>query len=439
MSDALALPPRPNINQYRKLAKDLQQACKTGDPAAVHDWAARWAETVARLRELPDAGVRREVALDVERIERQWQRLQGLNEHVRRCTLAGAQFLVARCHGFASWPKFAEHLEAMARVNSPVSQFEAAVDAIVGGDIKALKNLLRDDPELVRARSTREHHSTLLHYVSANGVEGYRQKTPKNIVEIADLLLRAGSDVDAGAEVYNSSCTTLGLVATSVHPQKAGVQQPLMQLLLDRGARMDKPGLAGRQTPLVLACFHNGQPEAAKFLADRGAPLDLEAAAGVGRVELVKSFFDADANLRPPATHRQLQNGFLWACECGHDDIAVFLLERGADPLDPADTGATALHWAAGAAHLGLVKLLIQRGAPLEIVNRWGGTVLEHAGHCFEHGPAGLNFVPVFEALLAAGAKIQGSWLKWLETVDSRSVEEKARLAEVLLRYRATE
>lgn len=57
--------------------------------------------------------------------------------------------------------------------------------------------LLHDHPELVRARSTREHRSTLLHYVSANGVEDFRQKTPKNILDITKLLLTAGADVNA--------------------------------------------------------------------------------------------------------------------------------------------------------------------------------------------------------------------------------------------------
>ena len=60
-------------------------------------------------------------------------------------------------------------------------------------------------------------------------------------------------------------------------------------------------------------------------------------------------------------------------------------------------------------------------------------------GRCFEHGPAQVHFVPTFEALLAAGAKIRGSWLKWLENaVKSRLSEEKARLAEILRRYGAT-
>jgi len=97
------------------------------------------------------------------------------------------------------------------------------------------------------------------------------------------------------------------------------------------------------------------------------------------------------------------------------------------------------LHWAAGAADVALVQLLIERGAPLEVRNQWGGTVLEHAGHGFEYGPAELDFVPTFETLLAAGAQLRGSWLKWLKTVNSRSIEDKERLAEVLRRYGATE
>ena len=97
------------------------------------------------------------------------------NERVVRPRLADAQFFIAHTVGFASWPKFARHLAGLERVNSPVSKFEAAVNAIVSGDFAALDKLLRESPELVRARSTRKHRSTLLHYVSANGVEDFRQ------------------------------------------------------------------------------------------------------------------------------------------------------------------------------------------------------------------------------------------------------------------------
>ncbi len=222
MSDALSLPSPPNVDQYKKLAKDLQNACKSADPGAIHEWAARWVETLASLRgQASTRGMKREIRGDIDRIERLWQRHRKSNELVARCTLTGAQFFVARCHGFTSWPKFIKHLEALHSGNSPVSMFELAADAIVDGDADTLAKLLKDNPELVRARSTRGHRSTLLHYVSANGVEDFRQKTPRNIVEIAALLLDAGADVNAHSEAYGGRSATLGLVATSCHPQEA--------------------------------------------------------------------------------------------------------------------------------------------------------------------------------------------------------------------------
>lgn len=424
---ALPLPPRPDLEQYKKLAKELLRTVKANDPTAIHGWSENWVHGLVELSGLEIATPSSDV-VDFART-----RLSGDSK------LSDAQFVIARCHGFPSWPKFTKHIHNSAVVDSPEAQYEAAANAVVTGDIASLKELLHLNPELVHACSSREHSATLLHYVSANGVEGYRQKTPKNIVEIAELLLRAGADVDAVANVYNSRCTTLGLVATSVPPQEAGVQQPLMQLLLDHGANMNKPGLAGANNSLVRACFANGQPDAAQFLADRGAPLDLETASGIGRFELVKSFFGADGSLLEQATHRQLQNGFLLACMRGQADVATLLLERGADVDDPADTGATALHWAAGAGHIGLIKLLLEHGAELEVLNRWEGTVLEHAGHSFQHGPFDIDLLATFDTLLAAGAKIRGSWLKWIETAKNRSVEEKLRLAAVFRHYGATE
>jgi len=321
---------------------------------------------------------------------------------------------------------------------SSVAQFEAATEAIISGDVTALKRFLRENPDLIRQRSTREHRATLLHYTSANGVEGHRQKTPKNIVEIAELLLQSGAEVDAEASVYGGGCTTLGLAATSIHPEVDGVQEALLQLLLDYGASIERPNLAGNSHSAVIACLANGRPRAGEFLAARGARLDLESAAGVGQLDVVKIFFTPDRALKSPATKRQLQNGFLWACMYGRKDVVVFLLEHGADLLDRADTGGTALHWAAGGGHLSIVQLLLERGAPLEEINAWGGTVLEGAGWGFEHSAPGVDFTPVFETLLAAGAIMRKPWLEWIEKVQSRSADERARLAEVFRRYGAT-
>src|SRR6266480_5897265 len=96
-----------------------------------------------------------------------------------------------------------------------------------------------------RPRSAREHRATLLHYVSANGVENYRQQSPPNAARVTELLLAAGADVEAEADVYGGGCTALGLVATSTPPREAGVQIPVIQVLLDHGAQIEHPNLAG--------------------------------------------------------------------------------------------------------------------------------------------------------------------------------------------------
>lgn len=316
------------------------------------------------------------------------------------------------------------------------ARFEAAAEAIVSGDIRTLRQLLRDDPELVHMRSQRSHKAALLHYVAANGIEDSRQRTPANIVEITALLLDAGADVNAESNAYGGGATALGLAATSVHPERAGVQETLIEMLLGRGAVIDKPGAMADGHTAVEACLANGRGKAAQFLAARGARLNLETAAGAGRLDLVQKFFDENGTLKQTATRRQLQRGFLWACMYGRQDVSEFLLDRSVDLRDQADTGATGLHWAAAGGHLGIVRLLINRGAPLEEVNKWGGTVLEQVGWAFANGDRAIDYLPVFEELLAAGAKVQEGWLAWLER-QSKPEDVKARLAKLLREYGA--
>jgi hypothetical protein len=326
-----------------------------------------------------------------------------------RCTLAGAQFLLARWHGFASWTKFAKHVEALERAGSPVSVFETAVDAIVDGDVPTLQELLKENPSLVRERSTREHRSTLLHYVSANGVEDFRQKTPKNIMEIAALLLDAGAEVNAESDAYGGHSTALNLTATSCHPEDAGVQIPLLTLLLNRGAAIDDND--------VIVCLHNGRGPAAAFLAGRGARLDLEGAAGAGRLEVVRTFFDDDGRLKPPATLEQMKKGFAWACEFGRTAVVDFLLQRGA-PVDEKlpHHGQTGLHWAAGEGHAETVKLLLSRGAKVDAVDdAFGGTPLGWAlYHWANSTPAAErgSFYETVTLLARAGARLAPDWFE---------------------------
>jgi ankyrin repeat protein len=335
---------------------------------------------------------------------------------------------VAREHGFASWQQFAEHVEALARPDSPVSRFEAAVDATVNGDLPAVEHLLIENPELVRQRSTREHRSTLLHYVSANGVEDFRQRTPENIVDIAKALLKAGAEVNAESDAYGGRSTTLGLTATSCHPETAGVQLELMELLINHGAIIDGPDAGSG----VNACLHNGRGQAAEYLANHGARLDLEGAAGVGRLDVVKSCFDDDGGLKPPSTVKQLMDGFAWSCEFGRHAIIDFLLQNAVKVEARLSSGGeTGLHWAAYEGRADTVGLLLERGAPVDVVEQThGGTPLGWALYGWGSSPVGerterTQYYDTVRLLAGAGASLDAQWYE--EDEDRHRAAERAR------------
>jgi len=302
------------------------------------------------------------------------------------CKLTQAQFKIARQYGFESWLKFARHVGEVSR-SSSTSRFEAAADSIVLGNIDRLKELLQADPGLIHARSTRQHAATLLHYTAANGVENFRQKTPPNIVEIADFLLNKGAHAEAVAKVYDGS-TTLALAATSGHPEKAGVQEALLETLLDHGARM---------TPrIVFACLSNGRGKAAEFLANHGAPLNLAEAAGVGRLEEVKKLL--------PEAGREA--GFLFASQYGHNAVVEFFLDQGVDIRTSNKDGQTALHWAVIGGRAETVTLLLRHNAPLEAENQYGGTALGQALWSAAHDGDPEVYLKILNLLASAGARI---------------------------------
>ena len=401
-TDALPLPQRPNLERYKKLAKDLVKACKSD---AVGDWTEKWIMDLVNrsgvqfTRELPMS-----VSSWIDKVEGFVRRK--IAESDGRCRLTDAQFIIARSHGFESWPKLSKHLNGLTQKTSAIARFEAAADAIIKGDLKTLQRLFRDDPKLVHAHSTREHRATLLHYVSANGVEGYRQKTPANIVEVTELLLNVGAEVDAEADVYGGGATTLGLVATSVHPYEAGVQNPLMQILLDHGAEVDHKTSAGNRQSSVLGALANGQEEAAIYLAERGAQLNLEAAAGIGRLDVVKTFFNEDGSRKKTTSKKAVQSAFLHACIWGRQNVVKFLLDKDADIADGDGEGQTPLHWAAICGQLEIIKFLLKFHPPLEARNIYGGTVLGQTLWSAAHGGDPKLYAKIIKTLIAAGARV---------------------------------
>src|SRR5262245_37061789 len=166
------LPVPSPLSAFEQQADDLLEAWRAGDPDALRFFRSH----------LPRF-------LD-ERIP--WLPKKLSDEEVRSVRLepSDARLAIAREYSFKDWSRLAEWVEAVAREDSPVARFEAAVEAVVAGDTQALARLLGQHPELIRARSTivtfhdpPVHGATLLHYVAANGVEGFRQRTPPNAVE----------------------------------------------------------------------------------------------------------------------------------------------------------------------------------------------------------------------------------------------------------------
>ena len=360
------LPFRSPLAAYEQQAESLLAAHRAADPAAIDlfhrkhprflDEKIKWRPKFISDTEIRDAAL----------------------------SLDDARLSVARYYDFLDWTSLVAHVQMVLR-DSPVFEFESAVEAVVSGDLAALEDALRRDPALVRARSSRVccfdppvHHATLLHYVAANGVEAYRQKTPPNAVEIARALLEAGAGPDALADMYGAECTTMSMLVSSSHPAKVGLQVPLVELLLDFGAAIEGRGTRKWGGPLVTALTF-GMSGAAKALARRGARIDLPAAAGLG-------FVDEAGHLLPTADAEARHRALSLAAQHGHAEIVRLLLDAGEDPNRYNHEGnhahTTPLHQAVLVGDTAVVRLLVERGARLDIRDTiWQGTPLGWAHH----------------------------------------------------------
>jgi ankyrin repeat protein len=96
------LPARPNLEQYKKQAKDLVKSFALGDPQAL-----------ARIK----------------RHHPRFNKLLEPNLHSAPFALTDSHLVIAREHGFESWPKFAHHIEtrnlirSLANLTDPVAAF----------------------------------------------------------------------------------------------------------------------------------------------------------------------------------------------------------------------------------------------------------------------------------------------------------------------------
>ena len=125
---------------------------------------------------------------------------------------------------------------------------------------------------------------------------------------------------------------------------------------------------------------------------------------------------------RPPAcsdTHRRLNTCWTKAWTRSR--------ERG--------TGLNGFHYAASSGRLNVIKLLIKRKVPMEVENRYGGTVFGQAmwSAVNEYSP---DHAAIVEALVEAGAVVDEGYLEWWHKQDVPDAATKERVAEILERHR---
>ena len=272
--------------------------------------------------------------------------------------------------------------------NNPNEVFNQAVRAIIDGEKNTLKELLSQHPELPKQRSSSSHKATLLHYLAANGVENELQRTPPNAVEIGSLLLDAGVEVDATAEMYGGGPyqTPLNNLVSSWWPFKAGVQSELVELLVERGANPN--GLLEDGAPLGMAIAF-GYKKVAETLASKGANYNnLIYACALGKVSFVSSFFKSNGELTteatgfkvsdqpetgrfswpPPRDKDPLEIAFVYACLHGRVEVVKLLLDKGVPVNSCISHGQTGLHYVAYVGNIELAKLLLEQDANPDLV-----------------------------------------------------------------------
>jgi hypothetical protein len=346
------LPSSPSLDHLKHQARDLLKAHAAGDPEA----SQRLREFHPRFGRSTDAGIRS-----------------------AKLALSDAQLAIAREYGFPSWARLKAQVERPERTGPDLPHheriadpaFRRAVDLLDAGDADGLRAHLREHPGVVRQRVRFEGgnyfgNPALLEFAAENPIRHGR--LPANIIEVARVVLDAGAKSDRS--ILES---TLGLVASGRVARDCGVQMPLIDLLCDHGA--------GPNQAMLPALVH-AEFAAVDALLRRGATLDLTVAAATGRLAEARQSLPAAS---PEERHRALA----LAAQHGHAGIVRLLLDAGEDPdrYNPlgCHSHSTPLHQAALYGQEEVVRLLVERGARLDLKDvLYHGTPADwarHAGH----------------------------------------------------------
>ncbi len=346
-----SLPAFPSLDQLKRQAKDLVKRFKARDAEAAGQV----------LSHLPRAsGVSLETLL-----------ASGL-------TLSEAQLVIAREHGFPSWPRLKRHVEASRPDDS--ASVDAFKQAVQKGDVAKLRTLLRthpslkaqidaplfsfDSPAILSAASNCDRK--MVDVLLENGADinarshwwaGGFGVLPHDDPEFGGYLIERGAVVDVCAAAGMNRIERLQeLIAADpecVNARGGDGQGPLhfaasveaARLLLDNGAAIDMRDIDHAGTPAQYMAA--SRPEVCRYLLSRGAKLDIFMAVQLDDLDLVKKALEDEPESRYAHvgqgqftsgdsegghiylyTLRNGTNPMFLAAELGHQDVYQFLLAK---------------------------------------------------------------------------------------------------------------
>ena len=409
----LGMPDRPHLDRFRRQARDLQRAVRAGDPDAV----AR----VGRHRPGDASGLR----------------------------LSAAQFVVAREHGFASWPRLVRYLRTVAEhgwetglaaapATDPAQEFCRLACLTYGRDDgparwARARHLLAEHPEMTSvdiwaaaAAARPDHVGPLLaerpRRVAERGGPfrwrplfylAYSRFDPavpaERVLAVARLLLDAGADPHEGYLFDALPSPFTVLTGVFGHGELGRSRQPphphwraLGRLLLDAGA-----------DPNDAQTLYN------RMFEPDDSHLELLFGYGLGtgdggpwkaRIE----------DLDPPA--RMLRVQLRWAVEHRQAARVRLLVEHGVDFRSPFDGDGPA--WSPGDGH-----------TPVELA--WLNGDSEIADYLVGEGAAPPGPDPVRE-LIAAAFRVDRSTLDRIRAEHPGALAEARRTRPGLMVWAAT-
>ncbi len=247
-------------------------------------------------------------AAAVERVRASHPRLQNVPDSSipgDDFKLSDAQLVIAREYGFSSWPRLKHEIEMRrAGLTETFSQFARAVQR---GNAARVRELLEGNPPLAK--------------------------------RINDPVIG-----------FDSPAVVIA----------AGHSRELVEALLEHGADVNAKSAwwAG-----AFGALHGANPEMAQYLIERGAKVDVHAAAEQGMMDMLRQLIEAD----PTLVHAKGPDGQRPLHFARSREVIDFLLEQGANiNARDVDHCGTAAQWMVDDRSQ-LCRYLLQRGAAVDI------------------------------------------------------------------------